>query len=258
MSKKTILISSSLAAALILLVFLGLRWKNSGEEKVAPKRGPIIESIYALGKVKSRHQYDLKIGVLSTVEKLYSIEGDTVRKGDPLIKFADTNLFRAPFDGVVTMVAVDEGEPGAPSTTLLRVDDMNDKYIEVSLEQQGALRVQRGQTAMIVFESLRGEKLEGKVTSLYAKNDEFLAKIEVPGLKENVLPGMTADVAIVVGRYENALLIPVKGVTNGQVSVLREGTKLRIPVKIGAIDSQWAQVLEGDVKDQDLILVGKK
>lgn len=258
MRKKTTL-------GLVLVFLLGLaayaattiRSQNSAQF-INPRRGEIVEAIYGLGKVKARRRFEVKIGILTDVQKVFVNEGDSVKKGAPLIQFSESGLFRAPFDGVITLVAAEEGETVVPQAPVVRLEDLSDKYVEVSLEQQGALRIQKGQRTQIVFESLRGEKLEGQVATIFSKNDEFLAHIEVTGgLQPNVLPGMTADVAISVAQHENALLVPVAAINNGQVIVLRGGKRLKVPLKIGAIDGQMAQVIEGDLTENDQVLIGK-
>lgn len=262
MKKPPLTKKKSLLVLIVLIVLAGLLffvWRSqSASETVSPRRGDIVEAIYALGKVKSRHQYDLTVGVFSTVQKVYVREGDPVEKDSPLVKFVDSGIFKSPFSGVITLLGVEEGESAPPSVVLLRVDDLKDRYVEVSLEQQGALRVQVGQKAEIVFESIRGEKLQGRVSKLYSKNDEFLAHIEVDGLMPNVLPGMTADVAITVGNRKNALLIPVRAISNGQVIVLRDGKRTKLPVKIGAIDGQMAEIIEGSLLESDQLVIGRK
>lgn len=228
---------------------------RSKSEYASAKRGEIVEAIYGLGKVKARHQVEIKVGVLSSVQEVFVKEGDVVKKGTPLIRFTDGIPFRSPFDGTVTLVAADPGETVSPQTPVIRVEDLTDRYIEVALEQQGALRVRKGLPAEVVFESLRNEKLTGEVTALFSKNEEFLAHIEVPGLKANILPGMTADVAIVAGRKKDALLIPLGAIANGQIFIKRGGRREKVPVKIGGIDGQWAEVIEGDVRLEDQVLV---
>ncbi|MEK7357693.1 MAG: efflux RND transporter periplasmic adaptor subunit [Bdellovibrionota bacterium] len=219
------------------------------------KRGEIVEAIYGLGKVKARRQVEIKVGVLSSVQEVFVKEGDVVVKGAPLIRFSDGPRFRSPIGGTVTLVAADPGETVSPQTPIIRVEDLTDRYIEVALEQQGALRVRKGLLAEVVFESLRSEKLTGEVTALFSKNEEFLAHIEVPGLSANILPGMTADVAIVAGRKKDALLVPLNAVANGQVTVRRGRHREKIHVKIGGIDGQWAEIVEGDVRLDDEIVV---
>lgn len=254
MGKKILLVLIPVLVAVAIVIYL-LRARFENVSLEHPMRGPIVEAIYGLGKVKSRRHFEVKIGILSTVADVYVKEGDHVSKNTPLIKFLDSSAFRAPFDGTVTMVVAHAGESVAPQVPLLRVEDLKDKFIEVSLEQQGALRVQKGQEAEVLFESLRGEKLKGRVAALFAKNDEFLGHIEVEGLKPNVLPGMTADVAIIVGRHENALLVPLSSVNNGQVVVQRDGKNRKIPVKVGNVDAQWAEIIGGDLTEKDQIAV---
>lgn len=242
----------------IALLFILYKFIEPKHETTHPKRGEIIEAIYGLGRVKPRREYEIKVAIISTAEKVFVREGDSVKTGAPLMKLSDSSVFRAPFDGVVTLVSIDEGEPSVPNSPLLKLEDLSDKFIEVSLEQQGALRVQKGQSAQVVFESVRGEKLQGKVAALFSRNDEFLAHIEVEGLKPNVLPGMTADVAIVVGKHENALLVPVSSVSNGYVTVLENRNRVKRQVKVGGIDGQMAEITEGDLKESDEIVLGKQ
>ncbi|MDH5648718.1 MAG: efflux RND transporter periplasmic adaptor subunit [Gammaproteobacteria bacterium] len=250
-------LAAVILAGVTVTVGLFITQKRSGIEYLAPRYGPIIEAIYGLGKVKTDDIYEVKLGVASSVAKLYVREGDRVKRNDLLVSFENDLVFRAPFAGTVTLIAHHEAQNVFPQQTVLRVEDLSTKYIEVSLEQQGALRVRPGQPVRIVFESIRGEQLSGVVSAVFPRNDEFLAHIKVK-LADNVLPGMTADVAIEVDRKESALLVPLSAVTDGQVRVLREGKRKTIKLKIGSIDGNWAEVVEGGLQQSDRILVKRE
>lgn len=239
-------------------VLIGISIKNNNIEYVAPRTGDITESIYGLGKVKTDQIYEIKLAVVKTLEKLYVHEGDFVKQGQPLVEMEDDLIFKAPFSGTVTYIAFHEKQSLFPQQTVLRLEDLSKKYIEVSLEQQGALRVKKDQPVRILFESIRGEQLLGKVASIFARNEEFLAHISVDGLNDNVLPGMTADVAIEVGTRKDALLVPLSAVSNGRIKVLRNDRKKTIPITIGGVDGVWAEVIEGDLKKDDQIIIKKK
>jgi len=242
-------------AALVVALIV---WNQRNSiETVSAKRGPIIESIYGLGKVKADTVFEIKLGVVNIIERLYVSEGSMVKKNDPLVRFRGDLLFRAPFAGTVTNVGFNEKQFVFPQQVVVRVEDLTTKYIEVSLEQQGALRVQPGQPVRIVFESIRGEVLKGKVAAIFARNEEFLAHIKVK-LADNVLPGMTADVAIEIGRKDNALLIPLSGVNDGRARIIRDGSRETVKLKIGGIDGNWAEVLEGDIKVSDQIIIKRE
>lgn len=226
---------------------------------LSPKIGKIVEAIYSQGKVKTDKVFELKLGHMANIKRFYVSEGQKIDKNAPLL-LTDSNVtFKAPFSGVITYLGPHANETIIPNTTLIKLENTLELYIEVSLEQKGALRVRPEQKAMIIFESLRGEKYQGFVHSIYSREDEFIAKIKVDNLRPNILPGMTADVAIIAGEKEKALLIPLSSILNGMVTLKRENEakKVKIPVKIGTIDGSWAEVLEGDIKLSDQLLVKK-
>lgn len=222
---------------------------------IHPHRGSLTEAVYGLGKVKSDQRYEVILGVLSTVTKKYVVEGDYVAKGAPLIEFESRTLFRAPFAGTVTYTPLFEGETALPHVPLLRIENLANRYIELSLEQQAALRVRRGQAARVSFETLRGKVLIGKVASLFPREDEFLARIEVAGLEDSVLPGMTADVTVEIGQIQDALLVPIRAIRDGTVAVRRNGHWRKEKVEVGHVDGMFAEILPGAITEQDELRV---
>ena len=96
------------------------------------------------------------------------------------------------------------------------------------------------------------------MSMLIKKDNEFLTHISVEGLKRNVIPGMTADVSIIVGKQKNALLVPVSGLSNGHLLIKRDDKKRKVLVKIGGVDGDWAEVLDGDILESDLVLIKEK
>lgn len=250
--------SIAISVLILLAVLAGALFlvKKSSYTIVKPERGDITEAVYGLGKVKSEKRYQVIVGVISTVSRRFVNEGEVVKKGQPLIEFDSQALFRAPFNGTVTMAAIDEGETALPHVPQLRVEDLSDLYLELSLEQQAAIRVKKGQAAKLSFESVRGTVFKGSVTSLYSREDEFLARIDVEGLPDGVLPGMTADVTVEIGQIKNALLVPLKAVLNGMVTVRRNGRWEKVKVDIGHIDGLSAEVKGGPLTEADEIRMG--
>lgn len=224
--------------------------------KVQPRQGEIIEAVYSLGKVKTNQRYEVILGIVSTVLKLHVHEGDVVKKGQRLMELDSNMQFRAPFAGTVSMLTVNEGETVRPQVVLMRIENLHDLFIELSLEQEGAMRIKKGQAAKISFESQRGEILPGAVQAIFSKDNEFLANIKVEHLKENILPGMSADVSIEVGKVQGTL-VPLKAVRNGMLTIERSGRRQKIKVDVGLIDGLSAEVRNTDLKMSDDILVPK-
>lgn len=231
-------------------------FENKKYNRVNPLVGEITEAVYSLGKVKSNQRYEIKIGITSTIQKLFVHEGDNVLKDQNLLELDSKALFKAPFAGTVTLLSVNEGETVSPQMVLLKLENLKDRYIELTLEQEGALRIKKDQITKISFESLRGKVLSGKITSIFPKEDNFLANVEVSDLNDSVLPGMSADVAIEIGKITGTL-VPLKAVRNGTLTIERDGKIQKIKVEVGLSDGISAEIKNSDLKQTDAVLVPK-
>jgi macrolide-specific efflux system membrane fusion protein len=249
-------IAATLAvAALVVIAALSLRstFRRSGE-LIEARQGDLVEAVYGLGTVTPRRSFQVKLGVTSRIRRLPVTEGQKVEKGSTLVEFDDGGAFRAPFSGTVTALPFKEGENVYPQVPILTLMDLGDRYVAVSLEQEGALRIRVGQQARLSFDSLRGRSFDGKVTALFPSDGQFLVHIEVPaGLPPEILPGMTCDTAIEVARRTGVLLVPAAAVQGGRIRVERGGRMRRETVSLGAVDGRWAEVLSGEIKAGDKV-----
>ncbi len=235
-----------------------LYWKRNGAQiEISPRVGEVVEAIYGLGTVVSDRVYNVRSGLTLQIRKIMVSEGDIVKPGDVLLQL-DQNSFRSPISGTVTHIAFREGEIIPPQVPIISVTNLEALYLEVSLEQQSVLRVKSGQKVAVSFESLRNEKVEGKVTRVYPRDSQFIVRIEIGKWPDGVLSGMTADVAIEVGRKADALLVPVRALVAGQITRVRAGKQERVPVRLGVVDGEWAEVLGENLKKDDQVMVRSK
>ncbi|TAL29626.1 MAG: HlyD family efflux transporter periplasmic adaptor subunit [Spirochaetes bacterium] len=253
--KKLILYA---AGGLVVLVVVIRLVAGNGATRVKPRTGPIVEAIYALGTVKSDSVYTLKMGIPATIRRLSVSEGQPVAKGMQLAVTESGAAFFAPFAGTVTRLHCEEGEVVITGQPVLTMMDLGRTYIQVSLDQNAALRVRRGQKAELSVETMRGARLSGTVESIYPSGGQFLARIGVAKMPAEVLPDMTADVAIEVARRDEALMIPVIAVKDGVVALRREGKAASATPALGAIDGAWAEVTDGSVKASDEIVMPRE
>ncbi len=256
--KKTLALT--IAGSVLFSIFtLWFLWKrhNSDIIKIQPKKGPIVEAIYSLGTVTARHQFHFKVGVPKTIQKLYIGEGQAVIKGQNLVLLSDGIVIRSPFAGTVTQLPFSEGENVFSDTYIISVENMKDLYLQATLEQQGALRVKKGLPVQLSFETIREQKFQGIVSSVYPQKGQFIVRIEVANLPAEILPGMTADLAIEISRHENALLIPVAAISSGFVIIERNGRREKIPVTVGSMDNEWAEITSNNIQLTDEVIIKK-
>lgn len=256
MSKNAI---SIIIGSLILLTIAvwGINQNYFRQDKISPKLGDVIESIYGLGTVSADEIFNMRVGVAVSVNEVYVKEGDKVKRNTTLIKI-DSNTMRAPIEGTVTRVVYKKGELVAPQVSIMTITNLKHLFLEVNLEQQSVLRIKEGQEAFVSFETLRNEKYTGQIKTVYPRESQFIVRIELDKWPEGVLPGMTADVAIAIGNKKNVLLIPISSINSGQVTRIRNRKKEKIAVKLGAINSEMAEVISENISETDELIIRKK
>lgn len=248
----------TLVCLMIIIIIRVIIIRSEGVLSEPLKRGDAVDAVYGIGTVTASRSYSIKPGVIATIYDLYVKEGDFVHKGGKLANI-DHVVYRAPFDGVVNSLPFKERENIFTQLPVLVLTDLKNRYLLVSLEQQGALRVRAGQKAKLNFDSIRSQNFDGVIESVYSYNSNFLARINVSSLPNEILPDMTADVAIVIGELKNVLLVPVSALASDSVWVKRpHRIPVKIPIKLGVVDGAMAEVVSGDLKEGDQVLIRKK
>jgi multidrug efflux pump subunit AcrA (membrane-fusion protein) len=250
---------TSLAALLAVVIFaVFILTNNRNAEVVAAKRSSIKEAVYGVGTVVANQRFSYQPGVAKYIEALFVKEGDEVKKGQKLLRISDVGIIYSTIDGVVTSLPQNVGENSLPTSPIVTVENLHDRYLSASLEQQGALRVKKGLSATLSFESLRGQIFKGSVRSIFPKDGQFVALIDVQNLPPEIVPEMTADVAIEVNEKHDVLLVPIRALASGMVQVKTGRGSKRVPVTIGLMDEEWAEVTGGELSADDLIILPKR
>lgn len=255
-------IVSILSVILLIVLFTAIQTffvQSDGTLSEPLKRGKIIDAVYGIGTVTADRSLTIKPGIISSVDDLFVKEGDFLHKGEKILTL-DHVLYRAPFDGVLNSLPYKVGENVFPPPLPVAVfTDLLTRYVVVSMEQQGALRVRPQQKAILSFDSAREKSYSGVVKSVYSYNSNFLARIDISSLPPEILPDMTADVAIIIQEIENALIIPVSALEGSSVWVKRNtGFPKKVQIKIGVVDNASAQVVSGDLNEGDQLIIHKK
>ncbi len=249
----------SAGAALVVtgaVIIFGFR--GDGTVTVKPEKGPVYDSVFALGTVRTDRVYNVRFGMNTVIRRLYVKEGDMVSPGSPLVMNDSSPVARAQFAGVVTSVAYLEGELAPAGQVILSIAGLDSMYVRISLDQESILLIRKGQPVELSFENMRTEKIKGSVSSVYVSGDEFLVRIHPSALPDWVLPGMTCDAAILVRYKEDAVTIPSKAVVKGAVEVRRNGKRMSVRVESKPVDEKRTEITDGSILESDLVYVNER
>ena len=171
----------------------------------------------------------------------------------------------APFDGAVSLAIPQPGDLVTPNTSAFRIDDMSALLVDLAVSEVDINQIEVSQPVSLTFDAIRGGIYHGEVVSVDRvgiSNQgvvDFIVTVRLTNADEQVKPGMTAAVNVVVSQLEDVLLVPNRAVRfkDGKqvVYILQNNETVPVNIKLGATAETTSQVLEGDLKVGDLIIL---
>lgn len=171
----------------------------------------------------------------------------------------------SPINGTVTEMRSKIGDQVSPGTISFRIDDLSHLLVDVQVPEVDINRIQPGFPATLTFDAIQGKQFTGKVVEVARVGEvsqgvvNFTVTVELLDADENVRPGMTAAVNVIVNELKDVMLIPnraVRFVENKQtVFVLRNGKQEAVEITIGASSDIYSQILSGDLQEGELAIL---
>ena len=185
-------------------------------------------------KLISEEQADKAAGNADSTAAGCSAAKENAKVSDSRIDVAraslDRTILRAPFDGVIAEINGEVGEfvtpspVGIPTPPTVDIVDTSCLYISAPIDEVDAPAVRMGQKAQITLDAFPGRKFPGFVRRVapyvldvekQARTVEVEAEIENPQAN-NLLPGYSADVEVILETREDVLRVPTQAADRGQ------------------------------------------
>ncbi len=180
-------------------------------------------------------------------------------------KLRDMQLI-APIDGIVTQVNVDRFSVVGATIQAMQIADLNQLRITVNLSEVDIAKVKVGQAVNISFDAIAElPQLTGTVEQIALVGTttqgvvNYPVVVALPAMEANLVKtGMTANVAIVVDKRENVLLVPNRAVkTQNRQKVVQlqtaTGTAQTV-IQLGLQNDSQSEVLSG-LKEGDKVII---
>jgi HlyD family secretion protein len=180
---------------------------------------------------------------------------------------ATLNMARiaAPFDGTITQASPMVGDQVSPGMPAFRIDDLSRLMVDVQVSEIDINNVAVGQPVMLTFDAISGKTYHGEVVEVSQSGDivsgavNFTVTVHLTDPDEQVKPGMTAAVNIVVNQVKDQLLVPNRAVrlVDGKrvVYILVNEQPKQVEITLGPSSDTMSVVTGGDLKEGDLIIL---
>lgn len=177
----------------------------------------------------------------------------------------DMSKIIAPFAGTITQAYPMLGDQVNAGSSAYRLDDLSHLLVDVQISEVDINRLQTGQQVNLTFDAVQSKEYSGVLLEVDLAGVEvqgivnFGVTIELLDADEQVKPGMTTGVNIVVNKLENVLAVPNRSVRviegKRYVYILNEQGLQMIEVELGASSDLYSEMLSGDLKPGDMIVL---
>jgi HlyD family secretion protein len=171
----------------------------------------------------------------------------------------------APFDGTLTDVNILPGDQVSVGSVAFRIDDLSRMLVDVMVPEVDINSIKVGQEVDMTFDAIANRAYTGKVVEVARVGTttagvvNFEVTIEILDADEQVLPGMTAAVNIVISNLQDILLIPNRAVrlVDGKrvIYLMKNGIQTAVEIEIGSSSDTLSEFVSGDVKEGDVIIL---
>ena len=171
----------------------------------------------------------------------------------------------APFAGRVVERGIHLGETVTPGKPCFTIVDFDPVRARLYFPERDLPAIKVGQQALVTMDSQPGKIFDARVTLVNPVVDQangtFKVTLELPNPGGSLRPGAFARVRLKTGSFASALLLPRRGVLSEDgedyVFVARGDSAVRVPVKLGAVENETAQITAGLTRGERVVTVGQ-
>ncbi len=171
----------------------------------------------------------------------------------------------APFDGIVSAVNIQDGDPVGSDVRAIEVVDPSVIEMDGVVDEIDVLFIQKGAQATVTLDALQGQLLAGEVSTIGSAGAGQQGIITYPvGIRLQVPPGvdlregLTATASIVLRQESNVLLVPLQAIhgtfQEPTVMVVNNGSIEERPVLLGNSDDFWVAAVGGLEEGEQIVI----
>lgn len=167
----------------------------------------------------------------------------------------EQTYLRAPFDGIVTEVAVEPGQSVGSNDIVVQLVDDSSFQVRVAVDELDIARVHEGQRVDIRLDADPGRVRAGVVEHVSMVANTSGSVVTVPVIvrfsetDEFLRPGYTATLQIIVAEARGVPVVPVEAIFEEggvrSVTKVTDGVPQRVEVRTGLSDGMWVEIVSG-------------
>ncbi len=236
---------------------------NDADLQAQLKKLKVLEKLYS--DKENRQNKLLKLGGISTEEydNTLSQLQTTLAEIELMKVQIDKTEIKAPFEGVIGLRNVDEGQYVTTSNIIASLQKLNTVKIDFSIPEQYAKLISVNESISFTVKGSIG-KFKGNIAAIEPKVDlstrTVLIRAKSQNPKNELIPGSFAEVELSLRKINNAIMIPTEAIIpilKGQkIFIYKSGKAKEQKIETGIRTENKIQVLNGITVGDTIITTG--
>lgn len=193
----------------------------------------------------------------------FDLEAARAAYGLARLELSYTNIV-APIDGVIAQRSVKQGNLIQLNSSLFRIVDGSRLEAVLNVPERDLAVMKPGLSVRMVADAMPGRVFEGSVDRVSPVVDggsgTFRVVTRFEG-EEGLRPGMFGRLEVVYDQRADALTVPraalIEDAGETAVYAVRDGRAVRVPIEVGHLSGELAEVREGLDEGEQVVTAGK-
>ncbi|WP_460710267.1 efflux RND transporter periplasmic adaptor subunit [Lysobacter terrae] len=219
-----------------------------------------LEANYA----RSKQLGDQKLMSANDIDLLrYDLENARAANNAANLELAYANV-TAPMSGVIASRSIKTGNFVQINTPIMRIVDVSRLEAVLNVPERELATLKAGLPVQLAVDALPGKSFTGKVDRVAPVVDSGSGTFRVVCAFTDgsaLRPGMFGRIKIDYDQRADALVVPRAALLEDEadpaVFVVRNKKSTRVPVKLGYMDGEWAEVRSGIKQGEQVVIAGK-
>lgn len=235
---------------------LGARLEN--KLRTLERNRPLLEK-----KLISRLQFDnLETEIAEVRAQIEQARANLVGEQ---VRLAAT-VIRAPFAGVAGVRTLSPGDYLKIGDPVVTVVDLDPLEISFQVPEKFKPKFSLEQIVNLQVAPYPERIFTGRISFIAPRVDEatrtFQVKAQVANADHLLSPGLFARVSVVTDIFENAVTVPWESIIQTEqetyLYIVQDNIARKVPVRLGRITPQWAQLLDSDLAPGSAVILEGK
>ena len=213
---------------------------------------------------RSKNLFERKLIAADVYEKLrYDVATQRAAYDMARLELSYTNIV-APIDGVIAQRMVKQGNLIQLNTALFRLVDARRLEAVLNVPERELATMREGLGVTMQVDALPGRDFSGRISRVSPVVDAGSGTFRVVcsfDSGEVLKPGMFGRVGVTYDQRGDALTIPrtalLEDAGEAAVFAVREGAAVRVPIELGYVSGELAEIRSGLAEGESVVTAGK-